>query len=216
MSATSSDAKERLLAAATKLFARYGYAATSARRLANAAGTNVAMISYYFGGKRGLLEAVFDDYFAKAQALERELDDALLPDASADAILAASLPRLVAFYRREPDLIRVVFTELAFDEPEAAAHKKKNFRRLLGWAMGRTTPLLRRLGLAEEDAKLLPILTIGAVAFHFLMQPVFSEGLDMEIDDAFYERFTRLVTELVVGGIGNIAARSRDRTRTEE
>jgi AcrR family transcriptional regulator len=216
MSATSSDAKERLLAAATKLFARYGYAATSARRLANEAGTNVAMISYYFGGKRGLLEAVFDDYFAKAQALEGELDDALPPGARADTILAAGLPRLVAFYRREPDLIRVVFTELAFDEPEAAAHKRKNFRRLLGWAMGRTTPLLRSRGLAEEDAKLLPILIIGAVAFHFLMQPVFSEGRDIEMDDAFYERFTRLVSELFAGGIGAVAARSSERTSSEE
>ena len=55
---TVQDAKEKLLAAATRLFAEKGFAGVSIRQLAEAAGVNSAMISYYYGGKEGLYEAV--------------------------------------------------------------------------------------------------------------------------------------------------------------
>ena len=51
--------RERLLRAGLNLFARQGYAKTSTRELAEAAGVNVASISYYFGDKAGLYRAVF-------------------------------------------------------------------------------------------------------------------------------------------------------------
>ena len=55
---TVQDAKEKLLAAATRLFAEKGFAGVSIRQLTEAAGVNSAMISYYYGGKEGLYEAV--------------------------------------------------------------------------------------------------------------------------------------------------------------
>lgn len=54
-------ARRRLLSAALALFARHGYAKTSVRAIADAAQTNVASISYYFGDKQGLYRAIFDD-----------------------------------------------------------------------------------------------------------------------------------------------------------
>jgi len=52
-------ARARLLRAGLRLFAHQGFAATSTRELAQAAGVNVAAISYYFGDKAGLYRAVF-------------------------------------------------------------------------------------------------------------------------------------------------------------
>jgi AcrR family transcriptional regulator len=52
-------ARDRLLLAGLRLFADQGYAKTSIRRIALAAGTNVAAVSYYFGNKAGLYRAVF-------------------------------------------------------------------------------------------------------------------------------------------------------------
>jgi len=49
----------RLLHAGLRLFAQHGFAQTSTREIAEAAGTNVAAISYYFGDKAGLYRAVF-------------------------------------------------------------------------------------------------------------------------------------------------------------
>lgn len=52
-------ARQRLLGAALRLFAQQGYARTSTREIAEAAGVNVAAISYYFGDKAGLYRAAF-------------------------------------------------------------------------------------------------------------------------------------------------------------
>ena len=59
------DAKEKLLTAATRLFAEKGFAGVSIRQLAEAAGVNSAMISYYYGGKEGLYEAVLTTQYER-------------------------------------------------------------------------------------------------------------------------------------------------------
>jgi AcrR family transcriptional regulator len=45
---------------AEKLFSRNGFEGTSVRDIAHEAGINVAMISYYFGSKEKLMEAIFE------------------------------------------------------------------------------------------------------------------------------------------------------------
>jgi AcrR family transcriptional regulator len=55
------EARERLLEVALRLFAEQGYAKTSTREIAQAAGVNIASISYYFGDKEGLYRAVFSE-----------------------------------------------------------------------------------------------------------------------------------------------------------
>ena len=45
---------------AEKLFSVTGFDGTSVRDIANEAGINVAMVSYYFGSKEKLMEAVFE------------------------------------------------------------------------------------------------------------------------------------------------------------
>jgi AcrR family transcriptional regulator len=62
--ATRSDgveARARLLHAALRLFAEKGFANTSTRELAAAAGVNIAAISYYFGDKAGLYRAAYTE-----------------------------------------------------------------------------------------------------------------------------------------------------------
>lgn len=55
------EARSRLLHAALALFAEKGFAKTSTREIAAAAGTNIASISYYFGDKAGLYAATFTE-----------------------------------------------------------------------------------------------------------------------------------------------------------
>ncbi|MGJ5643390.1 TetR/AcrR family transcriptional regulator [Formosa sp. S-31] len=48
----------KILKTAEELFAEHGFDGTSVRLIAKAAGINIAMISYYFGSKEKLLEAL--------------------------------------------------------------------------------------------------------------------------------------------------------------
>jgi AcrR family transcriptional regulator len=55
------EARTRLLDAALALFAEQGFAKTSTREIALAAQVNISAISYYFGNKQGLYQALFED-----------------------------------------------------------------------------------------------------------------------------------------------------------
>lgn len=61
MSDNGIDTKERILKTATTLFARKGYKGTSVRDIARETGINISMISYYFQGKQGILNAILQN-----------------------------------------------------------------------------------------------------------------------------------------------------------
>jgi AcrR family transcriptional regulator len=74
-----SDCRKRLIAAATPLFARNGLHGVNVRSLAKAAGVNLAMISYYFGGKDGLYAAVLEEQFASLNYVAQVAQMAIPP-----------------------------------------------------------------------------------------------------------------------------------------
>jgi AcrR family transcriptional regulator len=55
-----SEKQTAIIETAERLFSKKGYDGTSVRDIATEAGINVAMISYYFGSKEKLMEAVFE------------------------------------------------------------------------------------------------------------------------------------------------------------
>jgi AcrR family transcriptional regulator len=63
--------RERTLAAAARLLGSEGTTGLSVRRIASEAGVSTIAIYHYFGGKDGILEALYQDGF---QALEDALD----------------------------------------------------------------------------------------------------------------------------------------------
>ena len=56
-----SDKQLQILTTAEKLFANKGFDGTSIRDIAEEAGVNIDMISYYFGSKEKLMETIFKD-----------------------------------------------------------------------------------------------------------------------------------------------------------
>lgn len=65
----------QILDNAERLFADKGYDGTSVRDIADEAGVNVAMISYYFGSKEKLLEALFNHRSAGASSKVKAIMD---------------------------------------------------------------------------------------------------------------------------------------------
>ena len=56
----SDNAKDRILEAALKLFANKGFDAVSVREICKLAEVNLCLVSYYFGGKQELYNAIID------------------------------------------------------------------------------------------------------------------------------------------------------------
>lgn len=63
------DTRARLLQAALRLFSERGFAQTSVRAIAEAAGTNVAAIAYHYGDKARLYTATFYEPFGSGSDL---------------------------------------------------------------------------------------------------------------------------------------------------
>lgn len=68
MTTTRSDTtrRERILDAAVKELSEKGYAGARTASIAKRAGVNPQLITYYFGGKKGLLDALRERWSAKA------------------------------------------------------------------------------------------------------------------------------------------------------
>lgn len=103
------DSREKLIEAATPLFAQKGFAAVSIRELATAAGINSALISYHFGGKEGLYAAVLEHQFSRiGRILEKVMEARLQPLERVE--MYARL--LAATHKEKPFLLRFAQSEL--------------------------------------------------------------------------------------------------------
>jgi len=67
--------RERLLRAATRLFADNGYRGASVRDICNLAGANPGAVSYHFGGKRQLYRAVLRRAASGLADMGPDIDD---------------------------------------------------------------------------------------------------------------------------------------------
>lgn len=107
--------RERLLDTAERLFSERGFEGTSVRRLASAAGCNVASVNYYFGGKEKLYEEVFRRH--------------LIPMTD---IRIASIDKVMARSNGKPELeiLLKAFAD-AFIEPLADEAKASRFMKLM-------------------------------------------------------------------------------------
>ncbi len=101
--------REALLSAATESFARHGFDGATVEMIARRARVNRAMISYYFGGKQGLYDAILAATFKPAGERLREIRDASLPP---EARLRRFIEVFVETGGRHPHLPAMILREV--------------------------------------------------------------------------------------------------------
>ena len=104
----SGSSRERLLNAAKHLFAAGGYEHTATSAIARAAGTSESQLMRYFGGKVGLLDAVFDAAWVE---LNRRIDRAMKQLDSPPDELIRVIETVTAALARDPDLATLFLFE---------------------------------------------------------------------------------------------------------
>lgn len=113
----SSSSRDRLLEAAKRLFAAQGYEQTATSAIAREAGTSESQLMRYFGGKVGLLEALFEEAWVVLNArVHRAAQNA---NTYRDAVLDA-IQTVVNTLSRDQDLAVLFIFEgrrLRGDEP---------------------------------------------------------------------------------------------------
>lgn len=125
----AADYKKRILDAAEQLFAREGLHSVSIRDITKMASVNVALVTYYFGTKQGLLTEVIVRAAAPIIAERTRLLDQCLADSNGRPSVAA----LITAYVR-PVLV-----------VESGALQEAASRRVVGLAWTDTNPKVRAL-----------------------------------------------------------------------
>lgn len=93
------ETRATILASAMQLFAQKGYATTTTRNIAEAAGLSVGLMYHYFNNKESLLQAVFDSVMARID----EAISAVLENNPPGERLAKLLHTIFDLLASEPD-----------------------------------------------------------------------------------------------------------------
>lgn len=101
-----SDMKMKILLAAKKLFAQHGFDATSVRQICEEAGANVALVSYYFGGKESVFHEIFKQFFPADKLIEFfKVEDPL-------AGIQLVISEVVKIRNEDPQMISLIQMEI--------------------------------------------------------------------------------------------------------
>ncbi|AIQ13011.1 TetR/AcrR family transcriptional regulator [Paenibacillus durus] len=112
MGSEENDVKLRILQAAKRLFAQQGFNATTVRQICEEAGANVSLVSYYFGGKDKVFEALFKEYFS-----HDILNGDELSRMDAASGLKLLIREITAYRLREPEMISLLQQEIVMQSP---------------------------------------------------------------------------------------------------
>src|SRR5690606_10728172 len=165
MSLDFNDKQLKILQTAEKFFAEKGFDGTSIRDIAKEAGVNIAMISYYFGSKEKMLEALV---FSRMATLKLQLLSLLNEDLSP----IAKIEKLVEIYieriSKNRGIYKIMYFELSRQNRttclEAFAEIKKNNLDAIGKIVGEG----QEKGVFNKNVNVLLIpTTIFGTFFHF-------------------------------------------------
>jgi AcrR family transcriptional regulator len=199
------EPKQRILEAAISLFAQKGFASVGVREIAKEANVNIAMISYYFEGKVGILRSVLEAFFDQySQMLRNAVDEGK----STEEGIRRLISHMVDFVRENTELALVAYNELPLDLPELAEVKAEKITRMIGILSG----LIKRFGLDPEDTYHLGMIgpsLISMVFMNFRIQSILRNVFKVEFDDAYYDDFKETIATLFLSGIQGIAAKKK-------
>jgi AcrR family transcriptional regulator len=100
--------RDAILKAATKVFAKHGYAGGRVEQISKAAKSYDRMIYYYFGSKEGLFIAVLEEMYRRFNEAESKLKlDAGRPVESLHAVIRF----MWGYYLKNPEFITLLNTE---------------------------------------------------------------------------------------------------------
>lgn len=175
--------EEKIIRAADKIFTQKGYAATRTREIAEEAGTNLALLNYYFGSKQNLFRNVVKQ---KLKMLLNAID----PIASDKTIPVVEKVRKIS----------EKYTQLMLENEELPLFilnewsvNKNLFTDLIRETRQHAEPVIRKqlsengMDITVED---LIVNTLGMILFPFIAKPlILSSGLVEE------NQFAAFVTE---------------------
>lgn len=115
--------KLRILQAARKLAAARGFEATTIREICREANANISLVSYYYGGKEHLFEAMLQQFIPFPLFSEHIRQEQLDPVNG----LARLIERLFDFGQQDPEISHILHQEFALRSERIATIQQYTF-----------------------------------------------------------------------------------------
>lgn len=184
MTSEFNEKQMQILQVAEKLFAEKGFDGTSIRDIAKQANINIAMVSYYFGSKEKMLEALIysriSDMKLQLESLSKE---AISPVEKINKLIELYIHRI----NKNKGIYQILHFELTSKKREIdlksfAEVKKQNFE-----IIKKIIVEGQEKGIFKKDINLILIpSSILGPFFHFQMnRPNYEEMLDLKTDKAY-------------------------------
>ncbi len=191
------DLKTQILDTAEELFSDNGYAATSIRRIADDAGVNPALVHYYFGNKRALLQKVMERVLEPLGQAIAAMNDR--PEASPDIIAGL----LLSMTSEHPNIPRLLTREVLLPGGEMQQYFTDNMAPHLGGALPALLSREKSAGRLRQDADpaISALLILAVCTFPFIARALAEPVLGINFDEDGIEILKQQVTKLLKQGM---------------
>ncbi len=188
-SPTARITRDRILDVAEALFAERGFAGTSMRDIAAAAGLTAASLYNHFAGKDALYGAVLQRGIRPLIDLMQQLSAAEQPEIETDAVIRAVMDHLA----RRPHLPRLIHHEVVAGGTHIARLARDWVRPLLEQGVAQMKREPRPLW-DPDEFPLVIANWIHLILGHFALAPLFREVLDEDpLSKEMLERQTTIL-----------------------
>ncbi len=146
----SSQTEQKIIEAATTVFSEKGKDGARMQEIADMAGTNKALLHYYFRSKNKLFRIVFIYQFKKLIA---SIFSAIDDDDDFYKFIHTFVTRYIQYVNKRKNLLRFVIWEIGKDDPEVFSNVKSAFIEQ-GYA---DNPIIEKTKKAIESGQIRPV-----------------------------------------------------------
>lgn len=119
--------RQQLIKAATGLFAAHGFDGTSVKDIAEAAGVNISLVSYHFGGKEGLLKTCLEGFGQERLASARRILQEPKSREEFKVRLTLFIEEFFSYHFEHKDLVQILHREADLARPTTCEVFKETF-----------------------------------------------------------------------------------------
>ena len=162
------DKQVQIIETAERLFADRGFKGTSVRDIAEAAGINVAMISYYFGSKVKLMEAIFEVRIGSVQMRIENLikDQTFSPLQKINMLVDEHIERVA----QKECFFKIMITEQLFNKNPAVMHAANQLKIRNAELVGQLVKDGQKKGVFRKKVDLILMMnTLAGTVWHTMM-----------------------------------------------
>lgn len=192
------DAFERIVNASAELFSIYSFHSVSVREIAKKANVNISMISYYFGGKAGILIEIINRFFdlhfgvIKASIIDTDTEE---------QTIKRLFKNMVDILRFNTHICLVGFSDLPNNVPEVFDLKINKTNRLIELGNQISKKFGIDFNINKDIAYILGPAMMSMLTSHFTHKNSISQQFKIAYDDEYYEKYSNTLAELFLYGI---------------